>query len=141
MNKTIKTALKFYGISGTGWLIDFVIFTTLTHFGNIPISIANILSSIPSITLIFFVSTKKIFSENNTRFSTGVKYAIYIIYQIILLTLLSLFAQFLYNEIIQSSLNSFYIISEWLELLIKILITPISMIINYLFMRFLVEKL
>ncbi len=141
MHHTLKKALQFYLVSGTGWIIDFTIFTSLTHFYAIPVLYANIISSIPSITLIFFVSTKKVFSENKTRFSTGVKYVIYIVYQAILLVLISLLAEFLFFVIMTNFLNTMPLLIEFAEPIIKIIITPITMVINFLFMQFLAEKL
>ena len=42
MKNLIKQALKFFGISGIGWIIDVIIYTILTNVLNVHITIANI---------------------------------------------------------------------------------------------------
>jgi hypothetical protein len=136
MKKLIIQFFKFLLISGTGWLIDTTIYTILTVILKYNVIFSNILSSIPAITFVFFVSTRKIFLTHIGKFSLKQKYLIYILYQIILITTVSLIGQILYN-ISENLLSN----KELLKIIIKLTITPITMITNFFVMKFLAEKL
>ena len=126
---------KFLFVSGTGWIIDFGIYLILTNIFKLEVFYSNVLSSIPAITFVFIVSTKKIFQKNKNGMSLSKKYLIYFVYQLILIFLVSLLGQFLYAI----ALN-YNIVHKMLKIIIKILITPITMIINFFVMKFLAEK-
>lgn len=136
MKKLIIQFFKFLLISGTGWLIDTTIYTILTVILKYNVIFSNILSSIPAITFVFFVSTRKIFLTHIGKFSLKQKYLIYILYQIILIMTVSIIGQILYN-ISENLLSN----KELLKIIIKLTITPITMITNFFVMKFLAEKL
>lgn len=136
MKKLIIQFFKFLLISGTGWLIDTTIYTILTVILKYNVIFSNILSSIPAITFVFFVSTRKIFLTHIGKFSLKQKYLIYILYQVILIVTVSIIGQMLYN-ISESLLNN----KGLLKIIIKLTITPITMITNFFVMKFLAEKL
>ena len=126
---------KFLFVSGTGWIIDFGLYSIFTGILGFQILYSNILSSIPAITFVFIVSTKKIFKENKNGFSTKKKYLIYFIYQMILVFLISLLGQFLYEIAIRNEINF-----NSLKIIIKIMVTPITMILNFFVIKHLAEK-
>lgn len=128
--------IKFLFVSGTGWIIDFGLYSLLTGIFRFQILYSNILSSMPAITFVFIFSTKKIFKENKDGFSIKQKYIIYFIYQIVLVLLVSLLGQFLYIIIIKNKINF-----SLLKIIIKVIITPITMILNFFVMKYLTEKL
>jgi len=136
MKKELIKAFKFFGISGIGWIIDMTIYTLLSTT-NIPIILINVISSFCAVTFIFIFSTKKIFKENKTKFSKKQKYIIYLIYQIIIVSSCSFLIDKTNDILLSININ---IITNYSKILAKIIITPISMILNYLFMRFLIEK-
>ena len=136
MKKLIIQFFKFLLISGTGWLIDTTIYTILTVILKYNVIFSNILSSIPAITFVFFVSTRKIFLTHIGKFSLKQKYLIYILYQIILIVTVSIIGQMLYN-ISEPLLNN----KGLLKIIIKLTITPITMITNFFVMKILAEKL
>lgn len=127
--------IKFLFVSGTGWIIDFGLYSIFTGILGFQILYSNILSSIPAITFVFIVSTKKIFKENKNGFSTKKKYLIYFIYQMILVFLISLLGQFLYEIAIRNEINF-----NSLKIIIKIMVTPITMILNFFVIKHLAEK-
>lgn len=141
MKRTIKQAFGFILISGIGWLIDFSIYCLLTGLLSFPVGITNVISSIPAITFVFFTSTKKTFCNKPGSLKLGYKYLIYFGYQLILLLCISTFGQFLYNVLIVSSLSQYALIAKYMKLLIKIIITPITMTINFIVMKLLIEKI
>ena len=139
LKQILKQFINFLFLSGIGWLIDFTLYLLFSNVFNLKIIYSNILSSIPAVTFVFFISTRKIFSKNNSRISLKEKYLIYFLYQLILILLISLLAQYLYLLSLKNiSMN---VELKLLKIIIKILITPITMLINFIVMKFLIEKL
>ena len=137
MKNLIKQALKFFGISGIGWLIDVIIYTILTNILNIHITIANIFSSFVAVTFVFLTSTRRLFI-NNSKINLKSKYIIYILYQVILVLITSYLM-----SLLKTSLLGFDIafITNNINLIVKIIITPITMCINFIVMKNLIEKI
>ncbi len=140
MKKMFLQAVKFFMISGIGWLIDFSIYFIITKFFNFDVFVSNIISSIPAITFVFLFSTHKIFCQSNNKIHLNVKYLLYVTYQILLLYFISKFGQFLYDTSV-NYFNNAYFIYENYKLIIKIFITPFTMVLNYIIIKLIVEKL
>lgn len=130
---------NFVLVSGIGWCIDFCVYMMLTSIFDLKVLFANILSSIPAITYVFLMSNKKIFKNEKSKYSLKTKYAIYFGYQIVLLLLVSSFGNFLY-DLLFDLINVPLIVNN-LKIIIKILITPITMTINFIVMKNLIEKI
>ena len=137
MKDLLSQAVRFVGISGIGWLLDFSIYSLLTALLGVPVFLANICSSIPAITLVFFVSTKKIF-RNGTRIPLWGKYAIYVAYQMVLLLLVSSLAQWVSGACIRLLGEG---VRSFAPILAKILITPCTMVCNFCVMKIMTEKM
>ena len=135
MKKLIKQALNFFGISGIGWILDFIVYTILTILFKINVDISNMLSSLVGVTFVFFVSTRKVFI-NNSKINIKVKYIIYIVYQIILIFIASKIMLLLKDYLINIDL-----IAKYINIIVKIIITPFTMIINFIVMKNLIEKI
>lgn len=138
--KLIKQLLSFLLISGTGWVIDFLGYTILTYIIHIEVMYANMISAIPSITFVFLISTRKIFETSYNRISLKRKYVIYILYQIIIILIISLLGQILYNWFNLRISKDYILLRNYLKILIKLGITPITMLSNFIVMKFLAEK-
>ena len=135
--KLFSQFVKFLFVSGIGWLIDFCLYVILTIEFNLKIFYANIFSSIPAISYVFLISTKKIFTKSHRNNLTIIqKYIIYFIYQLLLIFLISIVAQNLYILLGKYNLNF-----KIMKVIIKILITPVTMTINFFVIKYLVEKL
>lgn len=135
--KLFSQFVKFLFISGIGWLIDFCLYTVLTIKFNLKIFYTNIFSSIPAISYVFLVSTRKIFTKSHRNNLTIIqKYIIYFIYQLLLIFLISIVAQNLYTLVGKYNLNF-----KMMKIIIKILITPVTMTINFFVIKYLTEKL
>lgn len=140
MIKVLKQGLSFLMVSGIGFILDFSIYYALTDFLEINIVYANIISAIPAVTYVFLISTRKIFATKKSNRSISDKYIIYFIYQIILLILISLLAQFLYNKFYHLASN-YLVIKNNFKIIIKCIITPITMTCNFFVMKILCEKI
>ena len=139
LKKILRQFIKFLFLSGIGWLIDFILYLIFSNIFDFRIIYSNILSSIPAVTFVFFVSTRKVFIKNKRGLTLKEKYLIYFLYQVILIITISLLGQYLYLLILKNI--AIKIKLKILKLIIKILITPITMLINFIVMKFLIEKL
>lgn len=135
MKELIKQAFKFFGISGIGWIIDFTIYTILTSIFNLNVDISNIFSSLSGCSFVFMTSTRKLF-KNNSKINIKIKYVIYIVFELLLIFTSSKIMIILKNNLINVEL-----IAEYINLVVKIIITPFTMLINFIFMKNLIEKL
>lgn len=140
IKRIFKQFIRFIGISGMGFLIDFSVYCFLTGIIGFHIALANIISSTPAITYVFILSTKKVFAvTGNNRMRVGYKYIIYLLYQILLVCLVSMLAQKLCDVYNNFEVNN-NIRIPYVKLIIKCLITPITMTCNFIFMKILSEK-
>lgn len=131
--------ILFVLVSGVGWLMDFSIYSVLSYLTDLKVIVINIISSIPAITYVFLLSNKKIFKNEHSRLSLKTKYLLYFAYQLVLLLCISAFGELLYGIFIDVITVPFLL--EHLKIVIKILITPITMTVNFIVMKNLIEKL
>lgn len=135
ITKLLLQALHFFLISGMGWLMDMCIFTLLTKISPLPTMICNMISSIVAVTYVYITSTRKTFVNNSSK-SLKNKYILYIIYQICMIllssALIGLIASFLGKINIE-------LISNYCKIIAKIIMTPVTMICNFIFMKWLIE--
>ena len=130
-------AIKFTIISGVGWLVDVLLFSVGTRVFSYQVGYANIISSIPAITLVFFVSTKNII-KNEGALELRYKYLIYVGYQVVLITVISFVGQIIFN--IFQNTGYLSLTPDNNKLLVKIIITPITLLSNFFFMKFLMRN-
>lgn len=137
VKKLILQAVKFVGISGIGWLLDFCIYTGLGFIsGNLAVN--NCISSMVGVTFVFLFATKKVF-ENNSHIPLGWKYAIYVLYQCILIFSISRLLVVLNGWIVAHIMIG--IVLKYSYILSKILVTPITMVLNFFVMKEIIERL
>lgn len=133
----IKQAIKFIGLSGIGWLLDFFIYTILGHFSR-NLFFNNCISSWMGVTFVFIFSTRKVF-QNNSRISLKVKYLIYILYQCVLIFLISRLLNWINTFMLVHFI--WVCIDRFSYLISKILVTPITMTLNFFVMKGVIEKI
>ena len=137
MKNLIKQGIGFIGISGIGFIIDFIIYNVLSSLLPINVNICNMISSFIGVSFVFIVSTRKIFI-NNSKIDIKLKYIIYIVYQLILISLVSYIMLILKNYLLGIDVD---LITKYVNIIAKIIITPFTMIINFIVMKKLIEKL
>lgn len=137
MKKFLKQIFQFLGLSGIGWLLDFAVYSTLT-FLHVPVFVSNLCSSFVGASFVFVFSTRFVF-QHNSKIPLFVKYFFYIAYQIILIYLMSRLLTIVNGMILQ------YLPWNWVlaiaPLISKMAITPISMALNFIVMKTLIEKI
>lgn len=135
-----KIWIQFYQfilISGLGFLMDFGLFYFLTK--RLPIAMANMISALPAITWVFFFSTRKIFRQRDSGSQAWVKYGVYLVYQCVLLVSVSVVAQKMYTFLYPFT-EPYGLLRAYLQMIVKCLITPITMLCNFIVMKTLAEK-
>ena len=89
-------------------------------------------------TFVFIFATRKVF-QNQSQISLKWKYLIYLGYQVLLILLISkLLGQV--NEFILVH-NTIRIIGRFSTIISKILVTPITMVLNFIVMKSVIERL
>ena len=133
----LKQAVKFVGLSGIGWILDFLTYTILGLISS-NVVVNNIISSWIGVTFVFIFATRKVF-QNQSQISLKWKYLIYLGYQVLLILLISkLLGQV--NEFILVH-NTIRIIGRFSTIISKILVTPITMVLNFIVMKSVIERL
>lgn len=112
---------KFAVVSGSGWLIDFTIFTFLNLIG-FPVWLSNFLGATIAVVFVFFVSVRKVFQYGGGYlFNKLIKY---VIYQIVAITVASLLIDFIVMQF------------DITPLFAKVIVTPLTFYANFLFMGY-----
>lgn len=133
----LQQALRFVGLSGIGWLLDFSAYTLLSlRFENLVL--INIFTSLLGASFVFLFSTRFVFRDSH-RIPLWIKYAVYIVYQLVLIFLISR---------LLGAVNAFLLrhftaplIIRFAALLSKIIVTPVTMTINFFAMKGVIEKI
>ena len=137
MKKLLLQAVKFIGLSGIGWILDFCTYTGLGRISSILV-VNNIISSWIGVTFVFIFSTRKVF-HNNSKISLRWKYLIYIFYQCILIFFISKLLNVINIAIVDNITMD--VILSFSAIIAKILVTPITMVLNFLVMKGVIEKI
>ena len=132
----LRQALRFIGLSGIGWLLDFAVYTLLSIKAS-NLAAVNMISSLVGASFVFLFSTRFVFRDNH-RIPLIWKYCVYIVYQVILIVLISLLLSRI-NELICALTPAF--IAAFSAVLSKIIVTPITMTLNFFVMKLAIEKI
>jgi len=140
-HKLVRQFISFVFVSGIGWLIDFSIYVFLTSYLDFAVTPANLISTIPAITWVFWASVRRIFEANKTGLKIYQKCIIYFAYHLTVIICFSLFAGYLYTVFMSSELVSYAFLYNHIKIIIKIIITPVTMTLNFIATKLLIEKL
>lgn len=137
MKNLLIQAMRFIGLSGVGWLMDFAVYTVMSYTTNNPF-FSNVCSSVVGATFVFLFSTRFVF-KNHSKIPLVAKYAIYLAYQIALIYAISMLLSYI-NGFIWAHFT-WKLILDFSALLAKIIVTPITMTLNFFVMKGIIEKL
>lgn len=137
MKRFIWQAVRFIGLSGVGWILDFCTYMGLAFFLH-NLVWSNIVSSWVGVTFVFAFATRKVFQVHG-KIPLKVKYVIYLGYQCVLIYFISKILNEL-NVIIDVRCT-IALIRQFSAIIAKLAVTPITMVLNFLVMRLIVEKL
>lgn len=137
MKKLFIQAIRFIGLSGIGWILDV---TTYTVLGVISANLVlnNTISSWVGVTFVFLLSTRIVF-KNNSKIPLKWKYVIYLLYQCVLIFFISK----LLNRVNIYLLThvTLAVVKNFSTIISKILVTPITMVLNFIVMKNVIEKI
>lgn len=133
----LRQAIRFVGLSGIGWLMDFAVYTLLSFILS-NLALVNMISSLVGASFVFLVSTRFVF-QNSHRIPLYLKYAVYIGYQLLLIWLISLLLAKI-NLLLLGLLGS-TVLAVFCPTLSKIIVTPITMCLNFFVSKFVIEKI
>ena len=137
MKKLLGQIIKFVGLSGIGWILDFITFSLL-GFVSLNLVLNNTISSWVGVTFVFVFATQKVF-ENNSKIPLKWKYVIYLLYQCVLIFAISKLLNGI-NGWIQHNIEIEFIL-QFSAIVSKILVTPVTMTLNFLVMKGVIEKI
>ena len=137
LKNLLKQAIKFVGLSGIGWLLDFGTYTIIGFFSE-NLFLNNTISSWVGVTFVFLFSTRMVFS-NNSKIPLKVKYVIYLLYQCVLIYLISKLLSLVAAWIMTNF--TWQLIVKLAYLIAKVLVTPITMTLNFFVMKGIIEKI
>jgi hypothetical protein len=130
--KKTPTFLIFTLVSGMGWLFDLLAYSSLILFFKADTSLSNFISSYIGITFVWFYSLKLIFKkEHFSQFAIWIYWS----YQFFSILLYSYLLHFVFIALI-----SFDIVYINEKLFAKLLVTPLNLVTNFIFMSFLMRK-
>ncbi|HEV7252628.1 MAG TPA: GtrA family protein [Mesorhizobium sp.] len=133
-----RAAAKFVGVSGLGWLLDLSLFMTLSFLTDLGPLVTNLISAGVAVTFVFLISARYVFMYEGQYLAS--KLLAYVAFNIVAILAASaaigLMAQAL------TSLSAPYLASpERLSgIAAKLLVTPVTLLANFLFSRLLLEK-
>lgn len=138
MHKFLRQIIRFIGVSGIGWIIDFSLYNVLALFFR-QLDLINVLSSLAAVCFVFWTSVRTAFKKNRSQISLRWKFAIYILYQLVLIALVSKLLLSMHLDIQKNLTGTAFF--RFSAVIAKVLVTPITMITNFFVMKILVEKI
>ena len=137
LRQLLRQAIRFVGLSGIGWLMDFAVYTLLSlRMENL--ALVNVFSSLVGASFVFLFSTRFVFRDSH-RIPLRLKYAIYIAYQLVLIFLISKLLAWVHLLIVSHTDRAALV--SLAPVLAKILVTPVTMTVNFFAMKTVIEKL
>ncbi len=137
LKRLLAQAISFVGVSGIGWILDFLLYTGL-GFTSSNLALNNTLSSWVGVTFVFIFATRKVF-KNEGKIALPWKYLIYILYQCVLIFFISKVLSGINTVVI--TYISVGLILRFSSVISKVLVTPITMTLNFFVMKGVIEKL
>jgi putative flippase GtrA len=129
----LRTFLKFAFLSGLGWVCDFITFTLLLTLFDVPAFIANFVSSYVGVTFVYFTSLQFVFSKRDTR--RGRFMLLYWSFQFVSILAYSAVLHRLAAMLVTGELA--ILVGAHGGVWAKIIVTPVNLLTNFLFMKFL----
>lgn len=137
MKKLLQQAVKFVGLSGVGWGVDFCTYAVLGRFFS-NLFVVNYFSSWVGVTIVFIFSTRIVF-RSSSKNPLWLKYVLYIVYQIVLILLISQLLSWINTFLVKYI--AWNIVKKFSYLIAKILVTPVTMTLNFFVMKGIIEKI
>jgi len=135
----MKRFLGFAIFSGVGWLCDLLTFTILVKWVGLPAFWGNLASSYVGITFVWFTSLKSVFHIDSR--SRGRFLLVYWAYQLASILFYSKALSILSAGLPAYGAFTPYSDPGSLGIIAKIIITPINLFTNFIFMKLLTKRM
>lgn len=134
-----RQALAFVAVSGIGWLLDVGVFMTLSGpAGWHPVA-ANVVSGSCGALFVFLVSASRIFRRNQGTLAQ--KVVVLLVFNLAVIVASSFLLGLIAAELATASQRLGWALpAADIRLAAKIIVTPATLLLNFLVVRFLVER-
>ena len=140
LKQQIVKFLRYALVAGLGWVVDFAIYTALSVGLGWAVTPSNFVSSVIAVTLVFFLSKSKVLTRHNEKIPVQVQYLLYILYRLAVIALLSWLAGYVHRFLLSLSwFTAVELLRENVKPITKILITPFTVLINYIALCWIAE--
>lgn len=129
-------SFNFIIISGCGWLIDLGTITLLVNF-NIEPLIANLCSASLAVTFVYWISRVVVFDKRIDRKAVH-GYAAYYGYSLIVIALFSMLIQYLTHLLYTNASDLITFTAS--AFIVKIIVTPFNLYVNFVVSKYIVGK-
>ena len=135
----LRQALLFVALSGTGWLLDTTVFMLLSGPGRWPVVAANMVSGSCGTLFVFMASSRGVFSRNEGSMAQKIG-------ALLLFNAAVILASSVVLGVIAAGLADGAARLGWavppaaLRLAAKVLVTPVTLALNFVIVRFLLER-
>ena len=131
--------LKFGGLSGMGWLLDFALLLTMVGVLGAPPFLANVISSSTAALTVFLLSRRLIFERSEG--ALGTRIAVYLLYTLCLITVAAWVMTLIIHVLFGlAQANGYAPAPTVLAAAAKVLITPPQLLLNFLMSRTMSER-
>ena len=135
----VRQGILFVAISGLGWLFDFTVFMTLSGPVGWPRLAANIVSGSCGSLFVFIVSATGIFQRNQG--GMGQKVVVLLTFNTIVIVASSFLLVLIAATLEAVGQSHGWVLQPYvISSLAKIIVTPATLLLNFLVVRFLVER-
>ena len=140
MNRVaLGQALAFVAVSGGGWLVDVSVFMGLTALVAWLPLYANIVSSSCGVLFVFVVSSRRIFERNAG--SMLQKVALLILFNLLVIVVCSFVLAAIVTGLSRLAFGTGLMLPPAaIGLAAKVIVTPMTLVLNFLVVRFLLER-
>lgn len=125
----LTSFVRFGGLSGLGWLVDFTLLLLLVHFAGMPAFTANLISATAAGTLVFLASGRYVFSGTSHR--RAVRIAVYIAYTLLVILAASAAVKYCAQVVLHLAAGDPRITATKAAAIAKIVVTPLNFILNF----------
>lgn len=138
-SSTLRQALVFVALSGTGWLLDTAVFLLLSGPGGWPVVAANMVSGSCGSLFVFMASSRGVFRRNEGSMPQKVG-------ALLLFNAAVILASSVVLGLIATGLADGAVRLGWavapgvVRLAAKVLVTPVTLALNFVIVRFLLER-
>ena len=131
----LASFLRFWGLSGIGWILDFCLLFIFVKFARMPVFTANMISATTAALTVFLLSRKLVFLAARDR--VFLRALFYAAYTLAVIVVASLAIKYVTRGAAAVSAHFHLLLSiAACALLAKIVVTPLNFLLNFLVARF-----